>query len=73
MRAVVLSGEGRAFSVGSDVREFELDAGWLKRRMFHHFMAVAKRCGSDILDGKPVGLLDRLHYALGNLLVEFDP
>jgi long-chain acyl-CoA synthetase len=45
------------------------DAGWLKRHMFHHFMGVAKRCGSDILDGKPVGWLDRLHYALGNLLV----
>jgi long-chain acyl-CoA synthetase len=45
------------------------DAGWVKRHMFHHFMGVAKRCGSDILDGKPVGWLDRLHYALGNLLV----
>lgn len=45
------------------------DAAWVKRRMFHSFMAVAKRCGSDILDGKPVSLADRLRYAVGNLLV----
>ena len=30
------------------------DASAIKRRMFHHFMAVARRCGSAILDGKPV-------------------
>jgi len=30
---------------------------------------VARRCGPDILDGKPVGAWDRLQYALGNLLV----
>ncbi|MHA1599567.1 MAG: AMP-binding protein [Alphaproteobacteria bacterium] len=45
------------------------DAGWVKRRMFNYFMSVAKRCGSDILDGKQVALTDRLRYALGNLLV----
>ena len=46
------------------------DAGATKRGMFHYFMAVAKRCGSDILDGKPnVSSSDRLLYALGNLLV----
>ena len=45
------------------------DAGALKRRMFHHFMDVARRVGPDRMDGKPVGLLDRLHYALGNLCV----
>ena len=28
------------------------DAGALKRRIFHHFMDVARRCGADILDGK---------------------
>ncbi len=45
------------------------DAGKLKQKMFHHFMAVAKRCGSDILDGKSVGFGDRLQYWLGNILV----
>jgi long-chain acyl-CoA synthetase len=45
------------------------DAGAIKRKMFHHYMEVARRVGSDILDGKPVGLADRISYALGNLLV----
>ncbi|MBT8155072.1 AMP-binding protein [Epibacterium ulvae] len=45
------------------------DAGSLKRRMFHHFLAHAKKVGGRILDGKPVGLLDRLKYVLGNVLV----
>ncbi len=45
------------------------DAGWLKRRLFHHFMAVARRAGADLLDGKSVAFGDRLRYALGNLLV----
>ena len=30
------------------------DAGSPKRKIFHHFMDVARRCGADILDGKPV-------------------
>ncbi len=45
------------------------DAGWLKRRMFHFFMKVARRCGSDLLAKKPVPLKDRLLYRLGELLV----
>ncbi len=45
------------------------DASFIKRRMFHYFMEVARRCGAEILDGKPVGAGDRLLYALGNLLV----
>src|SRR6476661_5034847 len=40
------------------------DAGAIKRKLFHHFMDLARRVGADILDGKPVGLLDRLHYGL---------
>ena len=45
------------------------DASRPKRALFHHFMGVARRVGSDILDGKPVGWLDRAHYAVGRLLV----
>jgi long-chain acyl-CoA synthetase len=45
------------------------DAGAIKRRMFNYFMDVAKRCGADILDGKPVGGADRLLYFLGNFFV----
>ncbi|WP_404818288.1 AMP-binding protein [Ruegeria aquimaris] len=45
------------------------DASPLKRRMFHHFMAHAKKVGGRILDGKPVSFGDRLKYALGNILV----
>ena len=45
------------------------DASFIKRRMFHYFMDVARRCGAEILDGKPVAGSDRLLYALGNLLV----
>ena len=47
------------------------DAAPIKRRVFRHFMAVAKRCGGAIMDGRggSVGFGDRLQYALGNLLV----
>ena len=45
------------------------DAGAIKRWLFRRFMDVARRCGAEILDGKPVGGGDRLLYALGNLLV----
>ncbi len=45
------------------------DAGRIKRSMFHAFMAVAKRCGAELLDGRPVSGADRLLYALGNFFV----
>ncbi len=45
------------------------DAGAIKRRMFHYFMAVAKRTGTRILDGESVSASDRLLYMLGRLLV----
>ena len=45
------------------------DAGKLKRRMFRHFMAHAKKVGARILDGKAVSFGDRIKYALGDLLV----
>lgn len=45
------------------------DAGKLKQRMYHYFMALAKRVGADLLDGKAVGFLDRVKYMLGELFV----
>ncbi|HTL76302.1 MAG TPA: AMP-binding protein [Casimicrobiaceae bacterium] len=45
------------------------DAGRVKRWLFAHFTEVARRCGADVLDGKPVSIADRAQYALGNLLV----
>jgi long-chain acyl-CoA synthetase len=45
------------------------DAGSIKRGMFHYFMRVAKRCGAEILDGKPASSGDRLLYALGDILI----
>ena len=45
------------------------DAGTLKRKMFEACMAVAKRVGPALMDGEAVSTLDRIKYALGNLLV----
>jgi len=45
------------------------DAGWAKRRLFHWAMNVARRCGTDILDGRPVPLAERLRYAAGEALI----
>ena len=45
------------------------DAGALKRRMFHYFLAVAQKVGPARMDGLPVGLLDRMKYLLGDWLV----
>lgn len=45
------------------------DAGSFKRGMFHYFMGVAKKVGPALMDGQSVGLVDRLKYALGNLMV----
>jgi len=55
------------------------DAGRFKRALFQHFMALAQRVGPALIDArlaggrpssaKPIGLLDRVHYALGNLCI----
>jgi len=45
------------------------DAGRLKRGMFEHFINVAKNHGEDVLNGKSVSPLARLHYFLGELFV----
>jgi long-chain acyl-CoA synthetase len=45
------------------------DAGFLKRKMFHYFIGVARRYGERILNGQSVPLGGRLLYWLGNILV----
>jgi long-chain acyl-CoA synthetase len=45
------------------------DAARPKRWLYQKFMAVARRCGAEILDGHPVPFTDRLLYKLGNVLV----
>jgi len=45
------------------------DAGSLKRWLFARCMALAQRVGPALMDGKPVGGLDKLKYALGNLFI----
>ena len=45
------------------------DAGSIKRGIFNYFMGVAKRVGPNRMDGKPLGALQTLLYALGNVLV----
>ena len=45
------------------------DAGSLKKKLFHHFLGVAKKYGEAILEGRSVPLSGRLSYALGNLLI----
>jgi long-chain acyl-CoA synthetase len=45
------------------------DAGKFKQKMFHYFMEHARKVGPSILDGKPVGLMDRVKYALGEFAI----
>ncbi|WP_395711279.1 AMP-binding protein [Reyranella sp.] len=45
------------------------DAGVVKRRLFQYFMTLARRVGPALLDGRRVGLVDRLLYGLGTLLI----
>ncbi|WP_440106759.1 AMP-dependent synthetase/ligase [Acidovorax sp. BL-A-41-H1] len=45
------------------------DAGAIKRKMFEACMSVAKRVGPALMDGQDVSAIDKIKYALGNLLV----
>ena len=45
------------------------DAAKPKRWLFEKCMDLARRVGSDILDGKPVGAMDRLKYKLGDFFI----
>ena len=45
------------------------DAGFVKKWLFDRFMALARRVGPALMDGKSVPIVDRIGYALGNLFV----
>ncbi len=45
------------------------DAGFLKRKLFHYFVGIARRYGERILNKQPVPLSGRLLYRLGDFLV----
>ncbi|MDO8377215.1 MAG: AMP-binding protein, partial [Aquabacterium sp.] len=45
------------------------DASPLKRKLFHACMGVARRVGPALLDGRPVSLLDRIKWTLGDLAI----
>ena len=45
------------------------DASALKKSLFKTFMDHARRVGPALMDGKPVGLLDKLKYRLGDLCI----
>jgi long-chain acyl-CoA synthetase len=45
------------------------DASTIKRKIFHHFLAVANQWGAKIADRQPVPWIARLHYALGELFI----
>ncbi|MFN3861196.1 MAG: AMP-dependent synthetase/ligase [Roseateles sp.] len=45
------------------------DAAAPKRWLFERCMALARRVGTRLMDGQPVGWLDRLAYALGDVLI----
>ena len=45
------------------------DAGFLKRKLFHYFIGVARKYGERILNGQPCRLAVGLLYWLGDLLV----
>jgi len=45
------------------------DASYLKRKLFHYFIGIARKYGERILNKQPVPFTGRLLYWLGNILV----
>ena len=45
------------------------DAGRLKRFLYARFMEVARRVGTRLLERQPVSLIDRVLYALGDIVI----
>ena len=52
-----------------DVTSRRAGAGQLKRRLFDHCIALARRVGRALLDGKPVSFTERLHYRLADAVI----
>jgi len=44
------------------------DVSFIKRKLFHYFVGVARRYGEPILNKQPVPFIGRLLYWLGNVL-----
>src|SRR5207237_1697650 len=45
------------------------DASRVKRALYQYFMGVANRVGGALLDGRPVSIVDRFLYLLGNIFI----
>ena len=45
------------------------DAAPFKRKMYAYFMEVAKTVGIQKLEGKTIGLMDRMKYAMGDFMI----
>ncbi len=45
------------------------DASPLKKRLFHKYMAHAKKVGPALLDGEEVSFMDKLKYKIGDFLI----
>ncbi|MBX3598028.1 MAG: AMP-binding protein [Rhizobiaceae bacterium] len=45
------------------------DASALKRKMYNHFIGIARKHGESILEGRPVSFGARISYALGRIFV----
>ena len=45
------------------------DASRIKQWLFHASMKYARRVGADILDGKSIGILERLLYRIGDFVI----
>ena len=59
-------GEAKSLTADNPAQQGRLDSMMASHKQF---MAVARRCGAEILDGHSVAFTDRLLYALGNVLV----
>ena len=45
------------------------DASRFKKKLFDHYMEIARRVGPAILDGEDVSFMDRLRYRMGELFI----